>query len=114
MSTQAINAKSGELRAMRIHHRTTWTLNDLAAWLNPRVGGWMNYYGRFYRSAMDSLLRRVSTYLRRWAAKEVPAAAGLQPVPAMVEGTARSTAPPLRSLAMGPLGRATRLMRRAR
>ena len=89
---------------MRIHHRTTMSLDDLAAWLNPKVAGWMNYYGRFYRSAMYPLLIRVSTYLRRWAGKRVPAPAGLQPVQAMVEGTARSTAPSLRPLAMGPLG----------
>jgi RNA-directed DNA polymerase len=51
---------------MQIHRRTDLTLNDLAAWLNPIVAGWMRYYGRFYRSALDPLLRRVSFYLRRW------------------------------------------------
>ena len=30
----------------------------------------MHYYGRYYRSAMAPLLRRVSTYLRRWAGKK--------------------------------------------
>ena len=70
MSTEALKAKSTELRAMRIHRRTDLTLNDLARWLNPIVAGWMNYYGRFYRSAMNPLLLRVSAYLRRWAAKK--------------------------------------------
>ena len=70
MSTEALKAKSAELRAMRIHRRTTLSLDDLAAWLNPIVAGWMNYYGRFYRSAMSPLLIRVSTYLRRWAGKK--------------------------------------------
>jgi RNA-directed DNA polymerase len=70
MSTEALQAKSDELRAMRIHHRTTSSLDDLAAWLNPIVAGWMGYYGRFYRSAMSPLLIRVSTYLRRWAGKK--------------------------------------------
>jgi hypothetical protein len=55
---------------MRIHRRTTLSLDDLARWLNPIVGGWMNYYGRFYRSAMAPLLQRVSSYLRRWAGKK--------------------------------------------
>jgi hypothetical protein len=64
MSTEALKAKSAELRAMRIHRRTTHSLDDLARWLNPIVGGWMNYYGRFYRSAMNPLLQRVSAYLR--------------------------------------------------
>jgi RNA-directed DNA polymerase len=30
----------------------------------------MRYYGRFYRSALDPLLRRVSFYLKRWAGKK--------------------------------------------
>lgn len=70
MSTEALKAKSAELRAMRIHRRTTLTLDDLARRLNPIVAGWMNYYGRFYRSAMYSLLRRLNSYLRRWAGKK--------------------------------------------
>jgi len=70
MSTEALKAKSTELRSMRIHRRTTLSLDDLARWLNPIVGGWMNYYGRFYRSAMAPLLQRVSSYLRRWAGKK--------------------------------------------
>jgi len=70
MSTEALKAKSAELRAMRIHRRTTHSLDDLARWLNPIVAGWMNYYGRFYRSAMNPLLLRVSAYLRRWAGKK--------------------------------------------
>jgi len=70
MSTEALKAKGAELRAMRIHRRTNLSLDDLARWLNPIVRGWMNYYGRFYRSAMAPLLLRVSAYLRRWAGKK--------------------------------------------
>jgi group II intron reverse transcriptase/maturase len=70
MSTEALKAKSVELRAMRIHRRTNLSLDDLARWLNPIVAGWMNYYGRYYRTAMDPLLRRINTYLMRWAGKK--------------------------------------------
>jgi hypothetical protein len=42
-STQALRAKGDQLRVMRIPDRTTHNLNDLARWLNPIVGGWMNY-----------------------------------------------------------------------
>jgi RNA-directed DNA polymerase len=70
MSTEALKAKSTELRAMRIHRRTTPTLDDLARWLNPIVAGWMAYYGRFYRSAMAPLLQRVNAYVRRWTGKK--------------------------------------------
>jgi RNA-directed DNA polymerase len=70
ISTEALKAKSADLRELRIHRRTDLSLDDLARWLNPIVGGWMNYYGRFYWTVMDSLLQRVNTYLRRWAGKK--------------------------------------------
>ena len=70
MSPEALKAKGAELHVMRVHRRTTRTLDDLARWLNPIVRGWMAYYGRFYRSVMAPLLRRVNTYLRRWAGKK--------------------------------------------
>ena len=67
ISPEALKAKGARLREMRLHRRTDLTLNDLAAWLNPIVAGWMRYYGRFHRSALSPLLRRVSFYLKRWA-----------------------------------------------
>ncbi len=70
ISPEALKAKSDRLREMRIPKRTDLTLDDLARWLNPIVVGWINYYGRFYRAGLDPLLRRVSSYLRRWAAKK--------------------------------------------
>ena len=30
----------------------------------------MNYYGRFHRSQLYPLLRRVNTYVRRWAGRK--------------------------------------------
>ncbi len=70
ISPNALKAKSERLREMRIHRRTDLTLDDLARWLNPIVGGWIGYYGRYYRSELLPLLRRVNYYLRRWAGKK--------------------------------------------
>jgi len=70
MSPEALKAKSDRLREMRIPKRTDLSLDDLARWLNPIVVGWINYYGRYYRVGIDPLLQRVSSYLRRWAAKK--------------------------------------------
>jgi RNA-directed DNA polymerase len=67
MSPEALKAKGADLRQLRIHRLTTSSLDDLARLLNPIVAGWMNYYGRFHRSAMYPLLQRVNAYLRRWA-----------------------------------------------
>jgi group II intron reverse transcriptase/maturase len=70
ISPEALKAKSAELRKMRIHRRTDLSLDDLARWLNPIIAGWINYYSRFYRTALDPLLQRINVYLRRWAGRK--------------------------------------------
>jgi group II intron reverse transcriptase/maturase len=70
ISPEALKAKGVDLRRMRIHRRTDLSLDGLARWLNPIVSGWINYYGRFYRTALDPLLKRVNVYLRRWAGRK--------------------------------------------
>jgi RNA-directed DNA polymerase len=34
------------------------------------VAGWINYYGLFGRGVLNHLLRRVNTYLTRWARRK--------------------------------------------
>jgi RNA-directed DNA polymerase len=34
------------------------------------VRGWMQYYGAFYRSQLQPLLRRINAYLMRWIRKK--------------------------------------------
>jgi RNA-directed DNA polymerase len=70
VSSKALKAKYEMIRGWRLHLRTGQTLDELAAFINPIAGGWMNYYGRFTRSRMYPLLQRINTYLRRWAAKK--------------------------------------------
>jgi hypothetical protein len=45
-------------------------LGELAEWIDPIVAGWMTYYGRFYRSQLYPLRRRINTYLARWARRK--------------------------------------------
>jgi RNA-directed DNA polymerase len=70
VSKDALKRMSGEVRAWRIHLRTGTKLEDLAAWINPVVRGWMTYYGRYYRTALNGLLQRINTYLVRWARRK--------------------------------------------
>ena len=70
VSGAALKRMGRELRSWRLHHATTRTLEDLAQWVNPIVRGWMNYYGRFYRSELYPLLMRINTYLVRWAGRK--------------------------------------------
>ena len=70
VSKDALKRMSGEVRAWRIHLRSGTELEDIAAWVNPVVRGWMAYYGRFYRTALNGLLQRINTYLVRWAKRK--------------------------------------------
>jgi RNA-directed DNA polymerase len=50
-----------------LHHRSDKSLQDLAAFYNPYIRGWINYYGQFYRKQLRPTLLRIDTYLVRWA-----------------------------------------------
>jgi RNA-directed DNA polymerase len=56
-----------EIRSWRLHRWSGWTLTNLARAINTTVRGWINYYGRFYRSLLIRLLKRINEYLVRWA-----------------------------------------------
>jgi RNA-directed DNA polymerase len=56
-----------EIRRWRLHRWSGTTLTDLARTINVIVQGWINHYGRFYRSELVRLLKRINEYLVRWA-----------------------------------------------
>lgn len=51
----------------RLTSRTSQTLRDLAVLTDAVVRGWLNYYGRFYRSACHRVLQSLNQALARWA-----------------------------------------------
>ncbi len=58
------------IRSWRMHRRSDKSLMDLARMFNPIVQGWINYYGRFYKSMLLLVLRRINDYLVRWAMRK--------------------------------------------
>jgi Group II intron, maturase-specific domain/Reverse transcriptase (RNA-dependent DNA polymerase) len=70
ISKQALKRLSRRVRSWRLHRRTSKQSADLARMVNPVVRGWMNYYGCFYRSALQSLLDRINTYLLGWIGRD--------------------------------------------
>jgi RNA-directed DNA polymerase len=70
VSNDAMKAMGQKLRSWRINRRSDKSLNDLAHFFNKVVQGWINYYGRFYKSGLYPLLRRINTYLVRWAKRK--------------------------------------------
>jgi RNA-directed DNA polymerase len=66
ISDEAAKRIRGQIRSWRLHRRSGMTLEQLAREINPVVRGWMNYYGRFYPSALVFSLNRINDYLVRW------------------------------------------------
>ena len=58
------------IRSWHIARRSDKSLGDLARMFNSIVQGWMNYYGRFYKSMLYPLLRRINDHLVRWAMRK--------------------------------------------
>jgi len=73
ISAQAAKGIRATIRSWRLpstrHHRP---LEELAHAINPAVRGWMNYYGRFYRSQCVLVLRHLNKVLAAWVRRKYP------------------------------------------
>jgi len=54
------------MASTRNHQR----LEDLADLINPAVRGWMNYYGRYYRTKCVEVLRHINDALAKWVRRK--------------------------------------------
>jgi RNA-directed DNA polymerase len=58
------------IRSWRLHLKSDKELEDLARMLNVVIQGWINYYSRFYKSELYSVLRYLDKILSRWAMRK--------------------------------------------
>lgn len=71
ISTKAAKTIRATIREWRMaSHRNNQHLEDLARLVNPTVRGWINYYGRFYRSKCVLVLRHLNEVLATWARRK--------------------------------------------
>ena len=70
VSKDAVKAMGREMRSWHIARRSDKSLTELAQMFNSIVQGWINYYGRFYKSMLYPLLRRINEHLVRWACRK--------------------------------------------
>jgi RNA-directed DNA polymerase len=70
VSTDAMKAMGREIRSWHLARRSDKSLDDLARMFNNIVQGWINYYGRFYKSRLLYFLRRLNRHLARWACRK--------------------------------------------
>jgi RNA-directed DNA polymerase len=66
VSKHALNAMRSTIRGLKLRKRTEVTLDDVARELNPKVRGWIAYYGHYTRSALYPLARYINQTLAIW------------------------------------------------
>jgi RNA-directed DNA polymerase len=70
VSNKAGKAMRQEARRWKLHLRSDKSLDDLSRMFGPTIRGWINYYGRFYKSALYPTLDHLNRTLVRWAMRK--------------------------------------------
>lgn len=70
VSNKAAKAMRQEMRRSGLLRRYDLDLNELADRTRPTLLGWIQYYGRFYRSELGQVLLAVDSALVRWAQRK--------------------------------------------
>ncbi|HCC04365.1 MAG TPA: group II intron reverse transcriptase/maturase [Clostridiales bacterium] len=58
------------VRDMRLQGKVSISLKDIARILNSKIQGWINYYGRYYKSGMYKTLRYINRCIVKWVKKK--------------------------------------------
>lgn len=70
LSNEAAKKMRQEMRHWRVNLRSDKAISDLANMWNPVLRGWIQYYGRFYKSALHAVFRHFNGILVRWAMRK--------------------------------------------
>ena len=70
VSNKAKKAMRETIRGWRIHLKSDKSLEDISRMFNSVIRGWINYYGRFYKSELYSVLKHMDRALARWAQRK--------------------------------------------
>jgi RNA-directed DNA polymerase len=57
-------------RSWKLPRRSDKAIEDLSRMFNPIIRGWIQYYGRYYRSALYPTMRELDRDLAFWAKRK--------------------------------------------
>jgi len=69
-SAEATRDFRRERRRWHLHTRSDKSLEDLSRMFNPGLRGWVNYYSRYYKSALYPTCQPMDRILVRWALRK--------------------------------------------
>lgn len=59
-----------EMRGWKVHLRSDKSLEDISRMFNSVLRGWINYYGKYYKSELYCVFRHFNRTLVRWAMRK--------------------------------------------
>jgi group II intron reverse transcriptase/maturase len=66
VSRRALTRMKRTVRAWKLQRGTEKSLEDLSRMFNPIVRGWIQYYGKYYKSALFPLADQINRRLAKW------------------------------------------------
>ena len=70
VSNKAKKAMTSKMRSWKMHLRSDKTIVDLSRMFNPVMRGWINYYGKYYKSELYQTFNIANRALARWAGRK--------------------------------------------
>ena len=70
VSNKAAVSMRREMKRWKLHLWSSRSIKELADMFNPIIRGWLNYYGRYYKSALSDVFRHLNLILVRWAMRK--------------------------------------------
>ena len=70
VSNSAKKSIRHEMRGWKVHLRSDKSLEDISRMFNPVLRGWINYYGKYYKSELYCVFRHFNRTLTRWAMRK--------------------------------------------
>jgi len=70
ISNKSAKAMRDVMRSWKIHLRSDKSLEDLSRMYNPIIRGWVNYYGRYYRSKLYETFNPFNLMLAKWVMRK--------------------------------------------
>ncbi len=70
ISPKAKKSIIAKIRKLNLRNRSDLSLPDLARWINPMLIGWINYYGKYTRTELKLVFRKINLTLVQWSMRK--------------------------------------------
>lgn len=67
ISKKAANSIKKKMREWKLQVKCHRTIDEIAQWINPVLRGWINYYGKFRKTALNRIFALLNVRLTKWA-----------------------------------------------